>query len=327
MRIDRRRKGGALLAVLWLAMALSAIALTVAISVRGEVSRTTTALDGAKAYYLAKGAVERAALYAIWGPGDRDPSQPPLYHRTGIPGVDLDFPTGVARVEIIPENSKLNINVAPVERILQLLLLLGVPPMEADRLTAAIEDWRRGSPAELSPFDAYYLSLSPSFRARHASLTSVEELLLVQGMSTDLFYGGIEPGPNGTFRRRPGLRDCVTVYGSPAAIDVNWAEPAVLASLGLPPQAVEQIVLQRNQMPFRDTQQLQDLGIRNMPGGSVLRVGGNTIYTLRATARLKRQNGSLSNLRRTVAAVMKLSQPRHDKPFTILRWYDTEWAP
>ena len=54
------QRGSALLAVLWLSLALSAIAFSLASTVRGETERTATAVDGIRAYYLATGAIERA---------------------------------------------------------------------------------------------------------------------------------------------------------------------------------------------------------------------------------------------------------------------------
>ena len=60
------RRGGALLAVLWLSAALSAIAFSLANTVRGEVERTSTAVDGLKTYYLADAGVERGILYVQW---------------------------------------------------------------------------------------------------------------------------------------------------------------------------------------------------------------------------------------------------------------------
>ena len=49
-----------MLAVLWLAAGLSAIALTIANTVRGETERSSTEADGLKAYYLAAGAIDTA---------------------------------------------------------------------------------------------------------------------------------------------------------------------------------------------------------------------------------------------------------------------------
>src|ERR1035438_195821 len=51
------RRGSALLAVLWLTAALSAIAFSVATTVRSETERTSTAIDSVRAYYLATGAI------------------------------------------------------------------------------------------------------------------------------------------------------------------------------------------------------------------------------------------------------------------------------
>jgi hypothetical protein len=66
--MSSKGRGSALIAVLWLVAALSAIAFTVASTVRSEVGRVSNATDGLKAYYLATGAIERALLYIQWGP-------------------------------------------------------------------------------------------------------------------------------------------------------------------------------------------------------------------------------------------------------------------
>jgi hypothetical protein len=51
-------------------------------------------------------------------------------------------------------------------------------------------------------------------------------------------------------------------------------------------------------------------------------VEGNTILTIRATARLIQPDGHLSDLRHTVAAVMKYFQQGSQSAVDILRWYD-----
>ena len=66
-------RGGALLAVLWLSAALSAIAFSVATTVRGEVERSATAADSVQAYFLARGAIDRALLWVFWGQEHRNP--------------------------------------------------------------------------------------------------------------------------------------------------------------------------------------------------------------------------------------------------------------
>src|SRR5438477_164116 len=62
------RKGSALLTVLWLTAALSAIGLAVANNVRSETERAATNVDDVKAYFIARGAIERTAMRMFWGP-------------------------------------------------------------------------------------------------------------------------------------------------------------------------------------------------------------------------------------------------------------------
>src|SRR6516162_9438789 len=65
-RAPQNTRGSALLTVLWIAAALSAIAFSLATTVRGETERVSTDLDGLRAYYLAAGAVERASIEKMW---------------------------------------------------------------------------------------------------------------------------------------------------------------------------------------------------------------------------------------------------------------------
>ena len=313
------RRGSALLAVMWLVAGLGVIAFAVANTVRGETERTSTVLDGTREYYLATGAIERAVLYLQWGPQFSNPDGKSKFYYGGMPVLRMPFPTGEVEVEVIPEASKLNINQAPPERLLALLAALGAPPDQAMMASQAIVDWRSPSgPETVSPFDAFYLNQAPSFRARHASLEQVDELLMVQGMTPDLYYGTYGRDAEGRMIPRGALRDCVSVFGSVNQFDANTAQPAVLLSAGVPPGVVADIVVRRRMAPFTSPQELAAYG----EGARFLRLGGNSIFTLRATARLRLQDGTLSDMRRSVAALVKLMPPGYDSTYHILRWYD-----
>src|SRR5947209_2801811 len=175
------RRGSALLAVLWLSAALAAIAFTVANTVRSETERTTTAVDSLRSYYLASGAIERALLYVQWGGKYYNPPQPLMR---------FQFPSGDATVELIPESSKLNINQATPQDLNSLLAALGVPQDQGARIVEGVLAWRSASPGgSYTQFDRHYLGLKQSFQARHASFEEIEELLLVRGMTPELFHG------------------------------------------------------------------------------------------------------------------------------------------
>src|SRR5450755_3104392 len=119
-------RGSALLAVLWLSLALSRLAFSVAKTVRGGTERVSTAVDGIRSYYLATGAIEKGILYIEWGKQTPADDNNP-YYVPSKPVLRMSFPTGEAEVEVIPETAKLNINTASPEDLMRLLLSLGAP--------------------------------------------------------------------------------------------------------------------------------------------------------------------------------------------------------
>lgn len=325
IRTGSGRRGGALLAVLWLSAALSAIAFSLASTVRSETERSATAMDSVRAYYLAAGAIERAMLYMEWGPGQIGPDGMPRYYAPWTRALHFQFPTGEAVVEIIPESAKMSLNTAPPEDLFALLVSVGADPERAREIALGIVDWRTPvAPGVLTPFDQYYLGLAPSFRARHASFEETEEVLLIKGMTPELYYGTYETDAEGKLHLRGGLRDCLTVYSNYGRFDVNTAPPALLAAIGLTPDTVAAIVETRRRAPFRTLDQLAAFG--RGPAFSRLGIGGNTIFTLRATARPRLPDGTLSDLRRTVAATIKRLPGGWDRTYHVLRWYDNAWT-
>jgi len=153
-------------------------------------------------------------------------------------------------------------------------------------------------------------------------------LLLVKGVTPDLYYGTYAesaPGAEPRLTPRGGLADCLSVYGARDAVDANTAPPAVLAAVGLNPYAVNALVERRRIAPLSPQQLFTFLQEAGYQSGR-LKIGGGTIVTIRATARLRLDNGQLSDLKRTVAAVVKYNQTGTDTPIHFLRWYDTAWT-
>ncbi len=320
-----RNKGGALLAVLWLSAALSVIAFSLANTVRGEVERASTAVDGLRSHYLAEAGVERGILYVEWQRQHTLPLNVTFHYDPSTPVMRFSFPSGQAIVEVAPETAKLNINTSPPEDLLRLLAALGVDADRAAQIVAAIVDWR--APGGMTQFDAFYLALTPSFRARHASFEETEELMLVRGMTADLYYGGYDHDAEGQLIPHAGLKDCVSVFGTTNAFDVNTAQPAVLAAIGIAPDAVSAIVGRRRIQPFANAQEVGEFAPGGGPGFGRLRMGGNSIFTVRSTARILLPNGQFSDLRRTAAATVKFMPTGNEPKIQILRWYDNASTP
>ncbi len=323
IRNNSGERGGALLAVLWLSAALAAIAFSVSTSVRSETDRVSTAADGLRTWYLATGSVERAIQWMMWGPDHRNSDGSARFWEFNKPRLFLSYPSGDAVVEMIPESAKLNINTATPDDLMRVVVAVTGDMERSSRIVAGILDWRNSS-AGPTTFDQFYLSIAPTFRARHASFEEIEELLLVQGMTPELFYGNYIPDSSGRLYASGGLRDCLSVWGGAGPFDVNSASPALMEAVGVPQQGVAEILRRRQFQPFKDINEVRSLGIPTPRLGT----GGNVIWTLRASARLRRPDGRPSDVVRTASAVVKLVDRRQYfmMPVHILRWYDDAWS-
>jgi general secretion pathway protein K len=325
LRGARNQKGGALLTVLWLSAALAAIAFSVATSVRAETDRVSSASNGLRAWYLATGSVERAMQWMIWGGDYRNPNGTPRFWdwNQPQPQIRMSYPSGDVVVEMIPESSKMSINFASPDDLLRVVTAVTGDAQRARQIVDGILDWRSPA-ASPTAFDQYYFSINPTFRARHASFEEIEELLLVRGVTPELFYGNYIPDEAGRLYASGGLRDCFSVWGSAGPFDVNTANPALMEAVGVPPPGVAAIVARRQIQPFRNLGEAQQLGFP-LPR---MTTGGIVIWTLRATARLRRPDGSPSEVVRTASAVIKLLDRRSypANPLHVLRWYDDAWS-
>ena len=307
-----------------MAAALAAIAFALSTTVRTETSRAGNAADGLRAYYLASGSVERGIQWMLWGstgytPMNRDGT--PRFWIPNTPRLNMHYPSGDAVVELIPESAKLDINTANLDELTRVITAVSADPGAARAIAEGIIDWRTPGPGGSGGFD---LSLNSTFQPRHASFQEIEELLLVRGVTPELFYGNFVSDSEGRLYARGGLRDCLSVWGSHGPYDINTASPAIMEAAGVPAGAIQQILQRRTAKPFHDMGEVNALGF-SAPG---LGVGGRHIWTLRATARLRHPDGSPSEVLRTSAATVELLDPRAYPvmPIAVLRYYDDAWS-
>jgi general secretion pathway protein K len=279
-----------------------------------------------RASYLASGAVERAIQWIEWGPTVHNPDGSPKY-QYNQPRMLMQFPSGDAVVELIPEAAKLNVNTASPDDLFRVVAVVTGDPLRSREIVDGIIDWRTPSGGPTG-FDQYYFGVAPTFRARHASLEEIEELLLVRGMTPEVFYGNYIPGdpsqPNARLLATGGLRDCLSVWGSNGPFDANTASPALMEAMGMPAQGAAAIVERRAAQPFRNMGEVGALGFPTPRLG----IGGIRVWTLRASARLRRPDHSPSEVVRTAAAVVKMVDPQFYPmtPVHVLRWYQDAWS-
>ena len=208
---------------------------------------------------------------------------------------------GLYSYRITDEESRLNVNTSPPDRIDRLLLTLGVDKEVRDTIVDSIQDWRdpneehRANGAES---EDYYLKLPTPYRSRNANLESITELLQIKGISPAIYNGS---------KDHPGLASLVTVR-SAGTVNMNTAGPAVLTALGLSTAEITEIQQsRRNSGPYP-----------NVPG----KFGGRNLGIATRTFRIEAE-GVVDD--RVAARLTAIVQKRTDlDPPSVLV---LEWSP
>ena len=323
--------GVALLAVLWLTVALSFMGMTTSYLVRTEIEAVSNQIEAQRSYYLARGGIE-AAVYSIVRSASTPPTAPgadgrPGDYRAGQRWLDYTFPSeefpgGFSRVEAVPENAKLNINLATPEQLAALFFSLGLPAGRSLEMATAVVDWRSPRTSDAgSLFDLFYSSLPRPYTARHAPLEHMEELLPVKGMNQSLFFGRVEHSSEDRLRKWPPLADLLTAQTVGSAVNPNFAPYEVLRVLpGWNDTMAASAVAARTAAPFRSMQELRLAvpEISTVTGLAPLTLAQAPVYTLTATGSLPE-----SGVRRSVRALVRVG-PNLPLYHQVLAWWN-DW--
>ncbi len=309
-----RRKGSVIVLLLWILVGLSIMAMSFTRMVRVEANTTSNSMQITKAYYLARAGINytiyKLLVYrfenAYTGNFNEMKDLKPRDIDLGKVVMKTDY--GNVTVKISDENGKINVNLADKETLYNLMLALGTSEEQADIISDSILDWRdpdnnyRPNGAESD----YYLTLNPPYMAKNGKFNTVEELLLVRGITRDLFYGRVTTDENGKPVRVIGLNKCLTVYGNGRNINVNTAPPPVLLAIGFPPDIVRQIVEERKVKPFLSREDFTNR-IPQAPGMQMLKSPiitrppiRSAFYSLISTAKIKN-----SKIKKTIFTIIK----------------------
>lgn len=171
------------------------------------------------------------------------------------PGLDEQGnPLGV-RYGLEDESTRLNINAIPVFEKLQAgtgeKILLALPGM-TEEIAAAILDWMDEDEEERTngAESIYYSQLQPPYLPRNGQLETIEELLLVRGVTPELLFGAdfnrnfvMDQGEMASQQAFVGVSSAAT--GSDHALDRGWSAYLTLFSQerNVNPQGMQRINL------------------------------------------------------------------------------------
>jgi general secretion pathway protein K len=260
-------KGVVLLVVLWVMLAMSMLALSFSASIRTEVDAARNVVDQKESYYLARAGVEYAiykvieaqtAFARIRQQQEGGPqSIPPVL--TGFIGLEMG--RGGVRVQIIDETGKMNVNLAPGYLLYNLLIMIGLEEREADMIADSIEDWRdRDDLHRLNGAESnYYQGLPEPYLAKNGLFDVPEELLLVQGITPEIYYGRKGTTEDGAQVEYYALQKYLTTFTTINRINVNSAPLPVLAAIpGLDFDVAAQIVGMRQEAPIANVSEISE---------------------------------------------------------------------
>lgn len=252
----RARRGFALVAAIWLMVAISSVALEIALVARDHRLAAANTLEGARARAAAESGIEhaRARLARALAEGgnrrtwnDVQATVDPWHDLNGLMPDSVTLDDAAYRVTLTDLGTRLNVNKAVEADLRRLFVGERIDAALADALAQTIMDWRdpddfcRARGAEKDDYIKAGLAELP----RNAPFESMEELLDVRGMSPAIFAR---------------IRGDLTLLGS-GQINVNAAPRAVLMSLPGMTDLGAQIIARAQQSRRRITnmQELLDL--------------------------------------------------------------------
>ena len=225
------QRGIALVLVLWLLAILMTTALTFSFMARTDAYSTLSFREDIENKYLAEAGVQRGIQELYYWSVNKNQT----VTLEGKELLKLDgrayygkLGNGSYQFRVTDESGKININaLTDTSGIMlkNLLLNAGVPEEQADVIVDSVLDWKdaddfhRLHGAESDD----YRSLPNPYKAKNANFDTLEELLLVKGMTPEILYGHGE---------KKGIIDCLTIgEDSSFVINVNVAPRNVLMAI------------------------------------------------------------------------------------------------
>lgn len=296
------QRGFALLVTLWVVIILMSIVMSFSLLAKTEAFAALFFRESFAARLLAEAGLDRAIMEIYYRRANLNRTvTPESSEAVRVDGTEIEGSLGDDRyiVRIFNEAGRVNINsMNDRNKVIlgNLLANLGVPGETADTIIDSVLDWmdkdnlHRLHGAE----DEYYQSLPNPYKAKNAPFDTVEELLLVKGMTEEILFGTKE---------RKGLIEFVTVYGSSSKINVNLAPKEVIMALpGMTEEIADRIISQRLVSELKSLDDVRALmGALYAGASGYIDTGESSSFTVESMG-LRKRGGTGHGIRATVVA-------------------------
>jgi len=244
-RADASRGGAALIVAVWVILLMTILISSMAFDMQVEANVASYQRKRLQAQYLARAGMQwtMAVLkrQVVENPDDELQLQPGqdeklvvasinLARGVGVSGVERELGKGKFIVDILPEESRRNVNVLTEEDWREILDQAGVENTRWPELIDCFFDWIdegdtfRLNGAEID--DPFYAD--KEYDVKNAPLDTVDELLMIKGFEPSILYGGTSREDEKV--QYTGIANWLTTWGD-GKINVNTASREVLMTL------------------------------------------------------------------------------------------------
>jgi len=217
------QKGFVLIMVLWILAVLTVMAISLTYMTRVESLAALSFRKSVAMKFFAEAGVERGVAEVLYRIRNLSVEGSEIWRVDGTP-YKIETDHGNYSVGITDESGKVDINRTPELILRNLLGILGHDLEIVDTITDSVMDWKdaddfyRLSGAESD----YYMSLPDPYSAKNADFETLEELMLVKGVTPEILHGEED---------KKGLIDFLTVYSGTRKINLNAAPLEVLLAI------------------------------------------------------------------------------------------------
>ena len=289
-----------------------------------------------EAYYIALAGLNRAIGELIRnevirqkpdksaGEGDENEKEAESRWRMNVDIAPVSFGQGEFEVKIGNESGKININGANESLLKMMLNGLDIEEQQKSVIIDSIMDWRdennlhRLNGAE----DSYYESLPEPYECKDGDFDSVEELLMVRGVTPEIFYGGLKHiitvyKPPERYKSVPGGRKLI--HSDLSKININAAPRGMLLALpSMTDRLVQEIMNHRKESDFRALTEVSSLVGPDVYKAisPYITLETSPFYTIESEGKVEG-----SKIRQGVKALVVIDK-RLKKGYRIVQWRD-----
>jgi len=370
----RRERGIALMLVLWVLTLLSIMVFEFCYTMRIEATITKNFKEGERSYYFAQAGINRAIIEIVKAKSavkkfegskksmvrdeekdiTEEEAEESKEWKPREEPYTFPFEDGECEVKIGDEGGKINLNWIAKEakrnrkRLTDILEnSCGLEGDERDIIADSIIDWVDKDHAHLlnGAEDDYYKSLENPYECRDGAFVVTEELLLVRGVTDEIYYGRKFPSEEvdevmeeervvrsslsdeemvhdseGEGRITRGLSELFTVFSNRKSlkVNINDASYGLLMSVpGMTDDVARRIIELRREEEFEN---ILDARLMELPNYSQIKaritVDPTNFYRIEACGKV-----ADSSVARIISAVVKFTKRGKDK-YEIVYWQE-----